>query len=99
MAGVTAHGDNQGYFCDGTHWNAIPEAFSQTDANWNGVSEPFFPGIGGTNTCPSPTKFWVTMRSRANFLYKNSTGNNCFHINNLSRTIKLKLWELGRKGG
>jgi hypothetical protein len=33
---------HQGYFCDGTRRNAVPEALSQKDASWNGVPDPFF---------------------------------------------------------
>jgi hypothetical protein len=32
----------QGYFCDGTRRNAVPEALSQKDASRNGVPERFF---------------------------------------------------------
>jgi hypothetical protein len=36
----------QGYFCDGTYWNAIPEDFSQKDASRNGILElPFLSSI------------------------------------------------------
>jgi hypothetical protein len=33
------NGYNQGYFCDGTHWNAISKFLSQKDTNRNGVPE------------------------------------------------------------
>jgi hypothetical protein len=33
---------NQGYFCDGTHWNTVPEALSQKDASQNSVPELLF---------------------------------------------------------
>jgi hypothetical protein len=36
---------NQGYFCDGTRLNAVPEVLSQKDATRNDVSEPSLPGI------------------------------------------------------
>jgi hypothetical protein len=55
------YSNNQGYFCDETHWNAVPEVLSQKGASWNGVPEPLFPGISITNTSPSPAKFWVTL--------------------------------------
>jgi hypothetical protein len=35
--------------------------------------ETIFPGIDITNTSPSPTELWVTMRSGTYFLSKNST--------------------------
>jgi hypothetical protein len=36
------HRPYQGYFCDGTRRNAVPEALSQKDASRNDVPEPFF---------------------------------------------------------
>jgi hypothetical protein len=44
----------RGYFCDGTCQNAVPGVLSQKDASWNGALEPFFPGIGITNTPLQP---------------------------------------------
>jgi hypothetical protein len=32
----------EGYFCDGTSWNAVLEVLSQNDASRNSVPEPFF---------------------------------------------------------
>jgi len=32
----------QGYVCNGTRWNAVPEVISQKDASRNGVPEHFF---------------------------------------------------------
>jgi hypothetical protein len=62
---------NEGYFCEGTHWNTAPEVFSQKDTNWNGVPEPFF-------LTPPPTEFCVTMHSGSFFFFvkKNSTDYN-----------------------
>jgi hypothetical protein len=39
--GSKIHCYSQGYFCDGTHWNAIPEVLSQKDPSQNGVLELF----------------------------------------------------------
>jgi hypothetical protein len=36
---------NQGYFCDGTRLNAVPEVLSQEDVTRNDVSEPSLLGI------------------------------------------------------
>jgi hypothetical protein len=47
----------QGYFCDGTCRNAIPDILSQ-DVNWNSIPETF--SWHRYNTSPSPNKFWVT---------------------------------------
>jgi hypothetical protein len=43
----------QGYFCDRTRLNAVPEALSQKDTSRNGVPELFFPAIGITRLGPS----------------------------------------------
>jgi hypothetical protein len=58
---------DQGYFCDGTCQNAVPEVPSQEEGNQNGVPEPYL-GIDLTNISPSLTKFWVTMCSGIYFL-------------------------------
>jgi hypothetical protein len=47
----------QGYFCDGTCWNAVPEVLSQRDASCNGIPESFFPCIGITKTTPLRPNF------------------------------------------
>jgi hypothetical protein len=44
------HNCQQWYFCDETCWNAIPEVLSQENTNCNSVPEPFFSGIGITDT-------------------------------------------------
>jgi hypothetical protein len=41
----------QGYFCEGTCQNTIPEVLLQKDARWDTVLE-LFPGIDTTNTSP-----------------------------------------------
>jgi hypothetical protein len=39
----------QGYLCNRTCWNAVPEVLSQKDARHNSIPELFFfPGIGVT---------------------------------------------------
>jgi hypothetical protein len=48
--------------------NNVPQVLFQTDASRNAVPKPFFPGIDVSNTSPSPTEFWVTVRSGAYFL-------------------------------
>jgi hypothetical protein len=45
--------------------NAVPGVLSQKDASRNGVPELLLPGIDISNTSPSPTEFWVTVRSGA----------------------------------
>lgn len=47
----------QGYFCGGTHWNTVPEVFSQNNGSQNGVPEPLFPGIDIINTPPLQPNF------------------------------------------
>jgi hypothetical protein len=51
---------NQGYFCDGTCWNAIPEVLAQKATNRNGVLEPFVPVISIANT-PSCQQNFVSL--------------------------------------
>jgi hypothetical protein len=40
----------QVYFCNGMRLNTIVDILSQKDSNQNGIPEPFFLGIGTTNT-------------------------------------------------
>jgi hypothetical protein len=62
----------QGYFCDGTRWNAVLAVVSQKDASQNSVLEHFSPGTGITDTLPLQIlgyyPFWNLF-----FLKKNST--------------------------
>jgi hypothetical protein len=60
----------QGYFCDGMHWNALPEVLSQEGASWNSISEPLFPGINITNTIPSPAGFWVALYGSESIFFR-----------------------------
>jgi hypothetical protein len=64
----------RGIFCNGTRRDAIPEVLPQKEVSWNGIREPFSRVINITNTFPSPTEFWVTMRPGTYFIQKNSTG-------------------------
>jgi hypothetical protein len=62
----------QGYFCDGTCQNAVPEVLSLKDASWNGIPEPFVFGISITNTNPLHKILGHCLCSGTFFLKKNS---------------------------
>jgi hypothetical protein len=62
----------QGYVCDGTLQNAIPEVLSLKDTSWKGVLEPF-PGICISNTTPLRPNFGPLFAFRNLFEKKNST--------------------------
>jgi hypothetical protein len=72
---------DQGYFCDRTLQNAVPEILSQKDASWNRVPEPFFPGIGITNTIPLQPNAGSLVAFQNLFQNKNSTV--CGHVEKL----------------
>jgi hypothetical protein len=50
---------NHGYFCDRSHWNAVPKVFS-VGRKPTAVLEQLFPGIDITNTSTSSTEIWFT---------------------------------------